>query len=100
MHRHLFTYSLILLHISLKPLRRRALDSSKFHSWGLPLDAINCSIIDKTGNIWLVPRAGVTRYDGKKFTTYTNLQGCTQQHYFCITEDKYGNIWFGSFGGG
>ena len=43
---------------------------------------------------------GVSRYDGKSFTNYTTAQGLANNSVISITEDKSGNLWFGTFGGG
>ncbi len=68
---------------------------------GLALDAIACSIIDKSGNLWFgTYGGGVSRYDGKSFTNYTTAQGLANNVVRSITEDKSGNLWFGTDGGG
>ena len=68
---------------------------------GLALDAVNCSMMDNTGNLWFGTQgAGVSRYDGKSFTTFTTTQGLTDNSVTCLFQDKAGNIWFGSQGGG
>jgi ligand-binding sensor domain-containing protein/signal transduction histidine kinase len=67
---------------------------------GLALDAIACSIMDKTGNLWFGTfGGGVSRYDGKSFTNFTTLQGLANNTVQSIAEDKMGNLWFGSYGG-
>ena len=43
---------------------------------------------------------GVSRYDGKSFSTFTTAQGLAHNSVFIITEDKTGNLWFGTIGGG
>ena len=56
---------------------------------------------DKTGNIWIgTEDGGVSRYDGKSFTTFTTAQGLANNNVIYITEDKTGNIWLGTVGGG
>ena len=68
---------------------------------GLALDAIACSIMDKTGNLWFgTSGGGVSRYDGKSFTNYTTVQGLANNVVLSITEDKTGNLWFGTEEGG
>ena len=61
-----------------------------------------CSITeDKTGNLWFgTYGGGVSRYDGKSFTTFTTAQGLANNIVWSITEDKTGNLWFGTDGGG
>jgi ligand-binding sensor domain-containing protein len=38
----------------------------------------------------------VSRYDGKSFKNYTTAQGLADNLVPAITEDKNGNIWFGT----
>ena len=68
---------------------------------GLALDAISCSIMDKSGNLWFGTQGGgASKYDGKSFTNYTMAQGLADNVISSITEDKSGNLWFGTLGGG
>ena len=39
---------------------------------------------------------GVSKYDGKSFTTYTREQGLPDNDIRFILEDKMGNLWFGT----
>jgi len=58
------------------------------------------SICDKIGNLWFgTAGGGVSRYDGKSFTTFTTDQGLADNYIYCITEDKAGNLWFGTENG-
>ena len=43
---------------------------------------------------------GVSRYDGRSFTSYTTAQGLADNAVLAIIEDKKGNLWFGTIGGG
>ena len=54
---------------------------------------------DKSGNLWFGTSGGVSRYDGKSFTTFTTAQGLADNSVTSITEDKSGNLWFGTYGG-
>ena len=45
-------------------------------------------------------KGGVSKYDGKSFTTYTTAQGLANNCVWSILEDKKGNLWFGTWGGG
>ena len=68
---------------------------------GLTLDAISCSVMDKTGNIWFgTLGGGVSKYDGKSFTNFTTAQGLANNNVMSIIEDRIGNLWFGTGGGG
>lgn len=55
---------------------------------------------DKNGNLWLASWEGIICYDGKTFTNYTNKEGLRRYHTFAAMEDRAGNLWFGSIGGG
>jgi signal transduction histidine kinase/ligand-binding sensor domain-containing protein len=68
---------------------------------GLALDAVTCSLMDKSGNLWFgTSSGGISRYDGKSFTTFTSDQGLANNNVLSIKEDKSGNLWFGTKGGG
>ncbi|HET7819307.1 MAG TPA: two-component regulator propeller domain-containing protein, partial [Bacteroidia bacterium] len=82
---------------------------------------------DKFGNLWFGTKRGIIRYDGnrvdliesgdikatkyqqglkkingkfvKSFTYYTTEQGMVDDFVICITEDKIGNLWFGTKNG-
>jgi len=56
---------------------------------------------DKTGNLWFGTSEGLIRYDGKKFTRFSNidrLQG-KDEEIWGLTIDKSGLIWVGGYGG-
>jgi signal transduction histidine kinase/sugar lactone lactonase YvrE len=54
-------------------------------------------IIDKKQNKWLSNDAGgVTKFDGKTFTTYTDKQGLRASGSLAAFEDTHGNLWFGT----
>jgi signal transduction histidine kinase/ligand-binding sensor domain-containing protein len=68
---------------------------------GLASDGINCSLMDRFGNIWFGTNGGgVSRYDGKSFNSLTTIQGLGHNNVMCIAEDRMGNLWFGTAGGG
>ncbi len=86
--------------------------------------------VDKIGNIWFgTDGGGVSKYEGnrveaiqrgknvtlndhqdlkkdkngllgKYFTNFTTAQGLANNNILSITEDKSGNLWFGTYGGG
>jgi ligand-binding sensor domain-containing protein len=64
------------------------------HNWAWP------QLQDRNGNIWFSNWAGVYRYDGKKFTSYTKSEGLPGYNGLVakIIEDKNGNLWFGGDG--
>lgn len=55
---------------------------------------------DHNGNIWFASWEGIVRYDGKRFTNVTLQQGLAHFHVISVLEDKAGNLWFGTIGGG
>ncbi|MCC7332180.1 MAG: hypothetical protein IT232_06180, partial [Flavobacteriales bacterium] len=56
---------------------------------------------DKSGNLWFGTNGGgVSKYDGKTFTHYTEKEGLSNNSVISILEDKSGNLWFGTNGGG
>ena len=58
---------------------------------------VTCSLRDRAGNLWFgTTGEGVYRYDGKKFTQFTEKDGLCNNLIFLIFEDKDGNIWLGS----
>lgn len=61
-----------------------------------------CSIVeDSAGNLWFGTRGfGAFKYDGKKFTPYTEKEGLADNDVYDIFEDRNGNIWFGTMYGG
>ena len=96
---------------------------------GLSSNEIWSILEDKTGNLWFGTNGGgVSRYDGnridaiergdraarnkqrdlkrihgklvKSFTTYTENEGLSNNSVYSILEDKIGDLWFGTYGGG
>ena len=75
---------------------------------GLASNHIWSILQDRGGNLWFGaadawdklndPNAGggVTRYDGKSFTTFTTEDGLASNWVFSIAEDRQGNLWFGT----
>ena len=84
---------------------------------GLPDNYISCLAIDKHDNIWIGtmenyfcpggPGAqrtngggfGVSKYDGKTWTNYSEVNGLINNDVNAIAIDKNGNLWFGTQGG-
>ena len=95
---------------------------------GLSSNKVLCAYEDKIGNLWFGTWGGVSRYDGsriealelcenaskedlyglkkennkfiKTFTNFTQEDGLSNNIIFSISEDKSGNMWFGTLGGG
>jgi sugar lactone lactonase YvrE len=70
---------------------------------GLALDAVGYGksiLCDSRGSLWFGTQGGgVSKYDGKSFTTFTTAQGLANNIVRSIAEDKNGNLWFGTDGG-
>ncbi len=56
---------------------------------------------DKSGNFWLCngKNEGVTVYNGKTFTNYTEKDGLSSNFVWTILEDNTGKLWFGTADG-
>ncbi|MBE0639199.1 MAG: hypothetical protein IH598_11820, partial [Bacteroidales bacterium] len=67
---------------------------------GLALSSVLSGFRDKAGNLWFGTFGnGVSKYDGKSFTTYNSSHGLIHNLVEAITEDSHGNIWFSTYGG-
>ncbi|NVJ85452.1 MAG: hypothetical protein HWE15_04060 [Algoriphagus sp.] len=68
---------------------------------GLPIDGINCALVDSRGHIWFgTAGGGASRFDGLEFFNYTESQGLGGNTVRDILEDSQGNLWFGTVEGG
>ena len=57
---------------------------------GLALDAVECSFMDKSGNIWFGTQGGgVSKYDGKSFTNFTTAQGLADNFVLSIKANLF-----------
>lgn len=64
---------------------------------GTDYTQVGCGFQDKEGNLWFgTLNEGVYRYDGKSFTQFTKKNGLSDNGVNFITEDKAGNILFGT----
>ncbi len=64
---------------------------------GLPSQTVYYAIQDKQGFLWLSTDAGVSRFDGKKFTNFTTEDGLAEDEILAMYEDRKGRIWFFPF---
>ena len=63
---------------------------------GLLFNIIRCITEDRDGNLWFATQGGgVSRYDGRNYTTFTTAQGLVSNEVWSMAEDKDGNLWFG-----
>ena len=55
---------------------------------------------DREGNLWFATYlTGVSRYDGRTFTTFTTKNGLPANSVWSMLQDSAGYIWFGTYGG-
>jgi two-component system, sensor histidine kinase ChiS len=55
---------------------------------------------DKEGVMWLATRGGLSRFDGSRFINFTKEQGLPDNKLSVVTQDRFGNLLIGSWGGG
>ncbi|NBC28043.1 MAG: response regulator [Bacteroidetes bacterium] len=67
---------------------------------GMASSFVRVVIEDKSGNIWMGTRGGVSVYNGERFTHYSENEGLSNNFIRAMAEDQSGNIWFGTEGGG
>ena len=53
------------------------------------------------GNIWFGFDFfnGTSKFDGRRWTTYTSKDGIIDYPVYSIAVDKQGKVWFGTYGG-
>jgi ligand-binding sensor domain-containing protein len=54
---------------------------------------------DKAGHLWFGTDYGLIKYDGEKFTAYSEKDGLQDDEIWGLTIDRNGLIWVGSIGG-
>lgn len=77
---------------------------------GLATNNVTNIVEDANGNIWfacvesLNPNrmndGGVSMFDGKKFTSFSAIEGLSKNNVYTLYEDKSGNVWIGANGVG
>lgn len=75
---------------------------------GLASDQVWCMLLDRSGGLWSGTEEGVSRFDGKSFSPFpipaADLSKFPYYKYpkqiNAMIQDKAGNIWFASNGGG
>ncbi|RZL42030.1 MAG: diguanylate cyclase, partial [Pedobacter sp.] len=97
--RYKFTYTLLALLVLLfapavKSVAQTAYLPHYTTKNGLPSN--NCFYIlqDKKGYIWVATEAGVSRFDGTAFETFTVDDGLPDNQVLQVREDSKGRIWF------
>jgi len=64
---------------------------------GLVDDTVPSIFVDTEGQIWIGTLNGLSKYNGRSFTTLPQLAG---KFIWAIIEDKDGYLWLGTLGGG
>ena len=64
------------------------------------IEHVNGSITSTDGNLWLATSQGAIRYDGQEVTTFTTDDGFLVDDLRDVYEDRWGNLWFATWGGG
>jgi len=59
---------------------------------GLADNYVKCIAIDPEGNKWFGTVNGVSKFDGKQWTSYTTNNGLLSNNIYSITIDKYGGM--------
>ncbi len=67
---------------------------------GLVMSQIETMVQDPKGYVWIGTIAGLSKYDGFKFTNYTQKNGLAEDWITASAVDQEGNVWFGHWGGG
>ena len=52
-------------------------------------------LVDHKGNVWISGDNGLSRWDGKRWKTYTVEDGLADNEPYFLAEDRKGCIWFG-----
>ena len=57
-------------------------------------------VADRKGDVWVGTwGGGLSRYDGKRWKTYTTVEGLPGNHVFMLHEDSKGQLWIGTNNG-
>jgi len=60
------------------------------------LEYVRALLVDDSGALWVGHSAGLTRYDGSAWHTYTERDGLPDQRIDLLLEDQDGRIWVGT----
>jgi ligand-binding sensor domain-containing protein/signal transduction histidine kinase len=66
---------------------------------GLVQSQATCLAQDRKGNLWIGTLGGLSRYDGKNFTSYTVRKGLLNNAVWALAADSLDNIWVGDQSG-
>ena len=63
---------------------------------GLPQSQVYAMIQDSRGLLWLGTKGGLSKFNGKEFTTFTKEEGLSGDQVYSLFEDSKHNIWIGT----
>src|SRR5687768_12877169 len=66
---------------------------------GLPATTVYSALQDHKGYMWFSTTAGVCRFDGKNFQSFTIDDGLTDNEVFVLKEDSRHRMWCLTFNG-
>lgn len=61
---------------------------------------VSTMITDRATNLWVGMKDGLARWNGKTWKLFTTREGLTSNSVRALAEDKQGNLWIGTDGGG
>lgn len=79
---------------SLLPVRHYTMED------GLPSNSIRALFHTPDGLMWIGTDAGLCRFDGKSFQTFSSHDGLSGNRIWSIAQDTLGDLWLGTFGKG
>ena len=63
---------------------------------GLAGNRVRSLLEDRSGQLWIGTEAGLSRYDGERFVTYTTQNGLVGNRVRSLLEDRSGQLWIGT----
>jgi diguanylate cyclase (GGDEF)-like protein len=66
---------------------------------GLAQSQVNAMVQDARGYLWAATHGGLSRFNGRRFTTFTTLNGLPDDVLSCLAADREGRVWVGADSG-
>jgi len=66
---------------------------------GFPGAAVRAIVEDDKQNVWFATNAGLIKYDGKRFKTYTGMDGLPHDNLWSLFIDHRKRLWIGTMSG-
>jgi ligand-binding sensor domain-containing protein/signal transduction histidine kinase/CheY-like chemotaxis protein len=84
-----------------RPLTQYVHDVWETHR-GLPQATVRAIVQTRDGYLWLGTEEGLARFDGVRFTRFArrDVPAFRANHVLSLLEDRRGNLWIGTLGGG